>query len=331
MKITILLFTIIQVLLNSANAQVSNEKVEQIKDLNKQVVEKYKSGKLKESQEFALEALNLAIEVFGTESNETASTYYNLGQIFSARKKYGEAASYLQKSLEIYQLKSNENNLKIASVLDSLGVVLALDGKTKEAEKIIENLIGTAEKAFGIESKNLIPYIKTATDFYIYNKQFKKAESLFARRYIITSKELGKDSDELENINDEFTCYLSRFKPEEHPEKQEKFYQKIRENTQPKKTSTDNSINGGVINGKALSLPAPIYPLSARQKGIRGQVMIKVLINEDGEVVSAKAICGGDSDLQEVSKDAAMKAKFRPTTLNGELVKVSGIITYIFN
>ncbi len=334
MKKIIVFWAIFQIALVSVNAQSSTEKINELKKINNLVVEKYKAGDLKVATEAAHKAVDLSLEIFGSESSETAISYFNLGEIYNSRKKYDDAALYLKKSLEIYQLKPEQNEKKIAQLLERLGVVLTYDGKTEEAAKIIENLILAAENAFGSESKNIIPYLKTAGDFYIYTKNYNKAENLFVRRYNTTFNTFGEKSDELEKISDEFDCYSSQFGEEVKNSKRDKFYALIRGSEKTKEISTDaddKTINGGVINGKALSLPPPSYPSGAKQRGSRGAILVKVLIDEKGEVVSARAFCGQDEELRNASENAAMKAKFRPTTLEGKPVKVSGVITYIFN
>jgi TonB family protein len=90
-------------------------------------------------------------------------------------------------------------------------------------------------------------------------------------------------------------------------------------------------IVGGVVNGKAITLPTPLYPEEAKKSGIGGMVGVRVLIDETGNVFSAKAETGVDNlSLRTAAENAAMQAKFSPTLLNGEPVKVSGIINYNF-
>ena len=96
-------------------------------------------------------------------------------------------------------------------------------------------------------------------------------------------------------------------------------------------TKNPPPIISGVINGKALSLPKPEYPAEARKLRITGSVSVQVTIDESGNVISAKAISGVEnSALRKVSEEAAMKAKFTPTKLSGQPVKVTGVIVYNF-
>jgi protein TonB len=88
-------------------------------------------------------------------------------------------------------------------------------------------------------------------------------------------------------------------------------------------------ISGGVLNGKAISLPKPAYPAIAKSAHASGTVTVQVLIDENGNVVAAHAVSGHPL-LQAVAVQAARSAKFSPTKLSGQPVKVSGVITYNF-
>jgi TonB family protein len=93
--------------------------------------------------------------------------------------------------------------------------------------------------------------------------------------------------------------------------------------------SGKNPISGGVLNGKATSLPAPEYHPIARQAHASGTVVVQVTIDEYGNVAAARAVSGHPL-LQAASVVAARQAKFAPTFLLGEAVKVTGVLTYNF-
>jgi TonB family protein len=88
-------------------------------------------------------------------------------------------------------------------------------------------------------------------------------------------------------------------------------------------------VEGGVINGRAISKPAPPYPLIAKAARASGAVGVRVVVNEQGDVVSAWA-ASGHPLLKAAAVEAASQAKFTPTTLAGRPVKVAGVITYNF-
>jgi periplasmic protein TonB len=97
----------------------------------------------------------------------------------------------------------------------------------------------------------------------------------------------------------------------------------------PKPTPPRAPISGGVLNGKAISLPKPPYPQIARAAHAAGTVVVQVLIDENGSVVSARAVSGHPL-LQAVAVQAARSARFSPTKLSGQPVKVTGVIQYNF-
>ena len=93
--------------------------------------------------------------------------------------------------------------------------------------------------------------------------------------------------------------------------------------------SAGSPVNGGILNGKANSLPKPPYPEIANSVRVSGVVVVRVIIDESGNVSSATAISGHPL-LRAGSVEAARNAKFSPTRLNGQPVKVSGMLVYNF-
>ncbi len=89
-------------------------------------------------------------------------------------------------------------------------------------------------------------------------------------------------------------------------------------------------ISGGILNGKAVSLPSPAYPEIAKRARATGQVAVEVVIDVTGKVISAKAV-GGPTLLQDAAVKAALQARFSPTLLSGQPVKVAGTINYNFS
>jgi len=84
-----------------------------------------------------------------------------------------------------------------------------------------------------------------------------------------------------------------------------------------------------VLNSEAKLLPKPTYPRMAVQIHLQGTVAVQVLIDETGKVVSAKAVSGHPILVPEAVR-AAMGARFSPTTIGDQAVKISGVITYNF-
>jgi protein TonB len=97
----------------------------------------------------------------------------------------------------------------------------------------------------------------------------------------------------------------------------------------PPKPTPHAPISGGVLNGKAVHLVQPPYPPIARSAHASGQVVVQVLIDENGSVVAAHATSGHPL-LQAAAVNAARASRFTPTKLSGQPVKVNGVIIYNF-
>jgi len=93
--------------------------------------------------------------------------------------------------------------------------------------------------------------------------------------------------------------------------------------------ATPAAINGGVLNGKTISMPPPQYPPIARAAHASGAVTVQVTVDEGGNVIEAKAIAGHPL-LQAAAVAAARQAKLAPTRLSGQPVKVTGTLIYNF-
>jgi TonB family protein len=95
-------------------------------------------------------------------------------------------------------------------------------------------------------------------------------------------------------------------------------------------TMARNSIWAGVINGKALFKPAPVYPSFAKTTRLTGTVAVSVLVDESGRVTQAQAV-SGHILLRQSAMEAACRALFHPAHIDGPPLRVSGILTYKFD
>ena len=84
-------------------------------------------------------------------------------------------------------------------------------------------------------------------------------------------------------------------------------------------------INGGVLNSKAIYMPVPEVPAGEAT----GVVLVAVLVDESGTVIEARAV-SGPPHLHAPAVNAARLARFSPTLLMGEPVRVSGTLSYNF-
>ena len=81
--------------------------------------------------------------------------------------------------------------------------------------------------------------------------------------------------------------------------------------------------------GKVILFLKPDYPSVAKAARIGGRVEVTIKIDETGTVTGIEKVSGHNL-LQGAAMEAAMKAKFSPTTCNGVAARVIGVIAYNF-
>ena len=94
-------------------------------------------------------------------------------------------------------------------------------------------------------------------------------------------------------------------------------------------TPVPRTVSGGVINSKAVELVKPIFPAAARAVRASGEVVVQILIDENGNVIFAKAV-SGHALLRAASEKAARQSRFSPTVIGGKAMRVTGVIVYNF-
>lgn len=86
------------------------------------------------------------------------------------------------------------------------------------------------------------------------------------------------------------------------------------------------------VEPKVVKTIEPVYPEADRRMGIKGQVLLNVLISENGDVLDAAVIRGirGSVALEKEAINAVKKWKFLPAEKNGVKVKVWKPVTIGF-
>ncbi len=80
---------------------------------------------------------------------------------------------------------------------------------------------------------------------------------------------------------------------------------------------------------KVLEEIRPLYPDSAKKKGIQGRVIFEIIIGPTGRVRQALLIQSLGDEFDKAAKDAIMKFKFRPAKMDKQSVAVK--IKYAIN
>jgi TonB family protein len=89
------------------------------------------------------------------------------------------------------------------------------------------------------------------------------------------------------------------------------------------------NVSPGVLQERATKKAQPAYPSEARAARVSGSVKVQVLISEEGCVIEAIAF-EGPEQLREAAIEAARQWMFKPVTLEGQAVRMSGVLSFNF-
>ena len=254
-------------------------------------------------------------------------------------KKYDEALVLAQKALEIRQRLLAQNDPLISSALINIGELYLATRKYDDAEKVFQQAITIDESNPKERALSISRLLASLAYLKIRKHNFDKAEPLLLRSLSIQEGELGPTHPTTVNAMKDYACLAIRDQKEE-----EELFGKSDESTRSLKARAMCWLGGfhdncavnpnvkseGVINGRAVKLIQPAYPVEARKKHLSGPAFVAILVDQNGDVVAAKSVCGGYQELNVASVQAARLSKFSPTRIHGEPVQVTGLIIYSF-
>ena len=122
----------------------------------------------------------------------------------------------------------------------------------------------------------------------------------------------GTDDPSKVNPNAEFTGKVEEKKVEQKIEKKEEKKKDVFQQFEVEKAPV--AVNLGSVKGSMR------YPEIARQSGIEGRVVAKVLVGTDGSVIKVGGVSGPEVFRDEVA-DKVMNLSFTPALQNGQPVK----------
>ncbi|MCA1567071.1 MAG: TonB family protein [Acidobacteria bacterium] len=300
--------------------------------LNAKVVQLYRERKFDEALTAAERVLQIMESAFGANHRCVADALANVAAVRSAKEEYDTAETLYRRALAIYDAAGEQDSPSVVGVLDRLVFLSAVKRDLDKAEASAKRIVSIAEKKYKpqqLEIARALTYVAEVARLKLDNK---RARSIYARvveiveQYapaavpteirsslanylgLLYTEEAGKDSELTVRINKLFIAIASGASP-----------------------GGRRVVEGGVINGKALYKPPPEYPPAAKSFRAQGTVRVKVTLDETGKVVEAEVFDRSPHPaLSQAAVDAARRARFLPTLLDGEPVRVNGIITYNF-
>ena len=84
------------------------------------------------------------------------------------------------------------------------------------------------------------------------------------------------------------------------------------------------------IGGIETMIKNVVYPVSAKEAGIQGKVLVKTIIDEKGNVVETEVVKSVNVDCDKAAMDAIKKTKFTPGIKDNKPVKAVVVIPIMF-
>ncbi len=293
--------------------------------LNARVVSLYREGKYAEAEPLAKRAIELREKELGPEAKEVSVSLMNLGLIYKAQQKYEAAERLLRRALKNEEKRLGGDHPELYDLLVQLGWTCHGLGRTRDAESLLKRAVVVREKALGADRVEVADSLRHLAAFYQKIGKPKDSLPLYERIISLREKRFGLEGEELIETLEQGACALKQSNKYDEAKTLEDRIIRIGMKSHPEL----KYVSGGVLQGSATYREQPPYPPAAKAERLSGTIFIKVVIDENGNVVDARVVCGPDL-LAPDSLAAARKWRFKPTMLSGVPVKVQGILVFNF-
>jgi TonB family protein len=309
----------------SAQTGVNGEGSEEARKLNARAVALFKEGKYEEAIKLQKQALALWEKELGKESKLIVTGSTNLAEMYRALQRYDEAAGAYQRALKIQEKLLGPEHPDLVSLLTKLGWMRHGVAKAGEAEALFKRTVAISEKQ-GPDQPGVADPLLTLATFYQKVGRHDTSLPIYRRVIALQEKHFGPEGPQLVATLEKCACALLQDNKLTEANEMSRRAALIERKADPAFIVVAGQ---GVLMGEAIHKVQPHYPPAAKQQRLSGSVLIKVEIDESGAVTDAKILCGADL-LAGASLEAALKWRFKPTTLDGHPVKVKGVLTFYF-
>jgi TonB family protein len=293
--------------------------------LSAEVVRLYNQQQYDEALPPARRALELREGALGKEHPLVGDALRNLAAVQSARKNYDESLSLYRRALKVFEKAYGKDDIKLAVTLDDMGWLYFALSNAGEAEAVFLRALAIREKALGADSDEVAQSAYRLGRLYERLRRHAKAVEYYKRAVAIKEK-ASSPNEELADYMEKCACAMIENGQKEEAERMQDRVFMIRRLT---RVPTPETLNSGILQGKAILRVEPRYPEEARRQRVYGSVLVRVTVDECGIVRDARAV-KGEPALVDAAVAAARQWRFTPTKVNGTPIKVMGTITFNF-
>jgi TonB family protein len=291
-------------------------------ELNTAAIKLFGDVKYHEALPLETEALALREKALGPDHVDLLPLMLNLGEILKRLGKLEEAGDVFNRALKIGEKAFGPNDIEIASIIDRLAFLESDRQRLPNAESLFERSLKIKQAALSKDDSEIAETALNLGQVRAARTDYKGAASTL--RVAITIWEAQGETAR-PNLLKALSSYVLALTALGRNDEAAKAQHRVAE-----LSGQDAIVNGGILNGKALVLMTPAYPQQTGHRG-SGTVRVRVLIDVNGHVATAKAI---ESEMPlefaRAAERAAKQSRFSPTFIEGKPVAVSGVIIYNF-
>jgi tetratricopeptide (TPR) repeat protein len=312
----------------SQEANVQTPEAAEVKKLNAEVVKLFSEGKVDEALPVAKRAVKISEKEFGSNHQIVADVRSNLAEIYIARREYDEAESNYKRTLSIYEKAFGADSLLVGKTLERLAFLRLANNDGEKAGEMYQRALAIKEKALGAEHEEVAQSLLNLAELYRKTRERAKARPFYERALAIREKTFGPNHPKVAEVLEKLACTLYAT-----GEQTEAAQVEARANSilykDAAKSGEPVTLSPEVFVCKTISLPHPDLFQAARGMRWTGATKLKVavIVDETGKVTSAQFI-SGEKLFKGAAEKGAMNARFRPTLVDGQPVKVKGEVVY---
>ena len=306
---------------STSESAASSPDIAEASKLTQEVVKLFGEKRYRDALPMAKQALRIREKVLGPDDELIAFSLNNLAEIHFAETRYSDAEPLFKKSLGILEKKWGHDSGNLTNTMERLALTRFALNDNGGAEHLYLRALAINEKVSGPVALVTGRTLTKVGIFFQRTNRLERAADYFKRGIAAIDKAPGADDQEVVDLLYRCACALSE-------SNQSAEAQKYLERAE-KRLPPSSPVKKGVLQGQATYTTRPEYPAAAKQLRITGSVLVEVVIDECGRVMSAAAL-KGRSELAPAAVKAARAWRFLPTKLEGRPVKVIGAITFNF-
>lgn len=298
--------------------------------LSAEIVRLFDAGKFLETLPLAKAVVAKREKSYGLDHIMLGQSVRNLSYIELKLNRRRDALANFERALNIYELNeplARSDQISQAEMFETVGLVTIAEGAPQRSVSKFQQAIVIRERLHGLESPEITGLLNALGQVYSGQGEFAKSAPLLLRSLEIRKKLSLDDPTDNLLLRESAACALNKIGRSAEADEINLKFRTISKNTL--ETPKDNTVDGGILNARALTLPVPEVPKQPKSSREDGKVNVRVLVNETGRVVFACAV-SGPRLFQSGAETAAFRAVFSPVKFNGNAVKVSGTLTYDF-